>query len=96
MSLDTEQCEAIRAALRAEGWYALLRTPRGLERVVAVPGETWTHNGDDSTLVTVDDVAVTIERPDQLVAGFPVVVGVFHPELHPDPEDRGTPLRSGL
>jgi hypothetical protein len=94
LSVDTdERDELIREGLRMPGWYALLRTARGFERVVAVPSDTWTDEGNDSTLITLDNVAAMIERPDQLLGGrIPVVVGLFHPELYPDPEDRGTPL----
>ena len=92
MSLDTEQREAIREALRTPGWYVLLRTPSGFRRIAVTPSDEWTDDGECSGMISVDVEQEVLVWPDELVAGFPVTLGTFHPELHPDPEERGTPL----
>jgi hypothetical protein len=91
VTLNDEERENTREGLRMDGWYALVRTPRGLERAPVAMSAEWEDEGQDSEAITVQGRARL--RPHQVLGGrFLVVLGVFHPLLYPDALDRGEPL----
>jgi hypothetical protein len=75
-----------------DGWYALVRTPRGLKRVPATIDEEWTDDPDSGTIEVRANARL---RPHQAIGWrFPVVLGVFHPLLYPDALGRAEPRTS--
>jgi hypothetical protein len=90
VTLNDEERENTREALRMDGWYALVRTPRGLKRASVAMDEEWKDDGPDSG--TIEIRAHLRLRADQALGErFPVVLGVFHPLLLPDALDRAEP-----
>lgn len=82
--------ELIAQALATPGWYTLIRTPRGFERIPCTPSDRWEEEGHDSSTIHIEMTSKA--RRDQAVAGFVPIIGNFHPDLLPDSEDRGEPL----
>jgi hypothetical protein len=81
----------VREALRClPGWYVLIRSPGGnLHRVPFEFGDdVELERDDESGQVTIAGEVSVVIRPEWLVAGLMVRVGVFHPVLQPEPTTR--------